>query len=56
MKPKIIVTKHGLEVNGNQVQTLNRNHAKLEAAALAKIHGCSWYSLKKGGKLQEVKP
>ena len=56
MKPKIIVTKHGLQVDGKQVQTSNRNHAKLEAAALAKMHGCSWYSLKKCGKLVEVKP
>ena len=50
-KPAIIVTKHGLEVDGREVQTRNRWEAKVEAARLAAERGITWYSQKDSGKL-----
>ena len=55
MSQSIIVTKHGLVLDGKEVQTRNRWEAKKEAARIAKERGCSWHSLKKSGKLEEVK-
>ena len=54
-KPQIIVTKHGLVVDGREVQTRNRWEAKREAARLSEERGTPWFNLKSNGKLVEVK-
>lgn len=51
---QIVVTKHGLVVDGREVQTRNRWEAKVEAARLSAERGVPWYSLKSNGKLVEA--
>jgi len=50
----IVVTKQGLFVDGMEVQTRNRWHAKEEAARLSKERGVPWFSQKRDGKLVPV--
>lgn len=50
-KQAIVVTKHGLVVDGFEVQTRNRWEAKVEASRLSAERGIPWYSLKSNGKL-----
>lgn len=53
-KVEILVTKHGLVVDGKEVHTRNRWEAKAIASRLALERGVPWYSQKDNGDLVPV--